>query len=113
MFHEMRLNTRPFEAIACGTKDIEIRLYDEKRRLLQVGDRIRFRERGGDRTLQASIVALHVFSDFKALYDAFPPARLGYACGEDVSPTDMEAYYSQEAQHAFGVVAIELKLLPQ
>ena len=32
MIHEMKLNESPFERIKNGTKTIEFRLYDEKRR---------------------------------------------------------------------------------
>ena len=45
MVHEMRLNDEPFQAIKDGTKTIEMRLYDEKRRMIQVGDVIRFTNR--------------------------------------------------------------------
>ena len=34
MKHEMKLNNGPFEQIKNGTKTIELRLYDEKRKLL-------------------------------------------------------------------------------
>lgn len=33
MKHQMKLNNEPFESIKNGTKTIELRLYDEKRRL--------------------------------------------------------------------------------
>ncbi len=42
MLHTMKLNPKPFAQIQQGTKTIEIRLYDEKRRLLKVGDKIVF-----------------------------------------------------------------------
>ena len=40
MTHKMNLHNDPFEKIACGIKNIELRLYDEKRRLIKVGDEI-------------------------------------------------------------------------
>lgn len=40
MKHNMNLNNRPFESIKEGTKTIELRLNDEKRSLLKVGDEI-------------------------------------------------------------------------
>lgn len=42
MFHKMKLNERPFERIKIGTKTIEIRLFDEKRQQIKVGDQIEF-----------------------------------------------------------------------
>ena len=40
MRHEMRLHDVPFKKIQAGTKTIEMRLYDEKRQMIQVGDEI-------------------------------------------------------------------------
>lgn len=42
MIHEMKLNNEPFTLIKAGTKVIELRLNDEKRRKLAVGDKIEF-----------------------------------------------------------------------
>ena len=40
--HCMRLNLAPFGRIRDGRKCIELRLYDEKRRNIQIGDGILF-----------------------------------------------------------------------
>ena len=42
MIHNMKLNESPFERIKNGTKTIEFRLYDEKRRQIKIGDKIVF-----------------------------------------------------------------------
>ncbi len=42
MVHEMLLAPKPFEMMKSGQKTIELRLYDEKRKHIQIGDRIRF-----------------------------------------------------------------------
>ena len=42
MEHNMKLNPSPFEKIRTGSKTIELRLYDEKRRAISVGDTITF-----------------------------------------------------------------------
>ena len=44
MKHEMRLLPKPFELICSGVKTVEIRLNDEKRKKIQVGDTITFRK---------------------------------------------------------------------
>ena len=36
MEHKMKLNNGPFDMIKNGTKDIEMRLYDEKRRKTKI-----------------------------------------------------------------------------
>jgi len=40
--HELNLATIPFEAIKTGNKNVESRLYDEKRKLINLGDEIEF-----------------------------------------------------------------------
>ena len=42
MIHKMNLNPEPFEMIRNGQKTIELRLNDEKRRMINVGDMIEF-----------------------------------------------------------------------
>ena len=42
MFISMKLQPKPFAAIKNGTKTIEMRLWDEKRKHITVGDTIEF-----------------------------------------------------------------------
>ena len=42
MTHSMQLTPSPFQMIKEGTKTIELRLFDEKRRKIQTGDIIEF-----------------------------------------------------------------------
>ena len=42
MLHEMTLFPRPYASIASGQKTIELRLYDETRQSIHIGDQIRF-----------------------------------------------------------------------
>lgn len=42
MNHEMKLNPAPYAAIKTGKKNIELRLNDEKRQQVKVGDTITF-----------------------------------------------------------------------
>ncbi len=114
MTHEMNLHDSPFDMIASGKKIYELRLYDEKRRDIRVGDRIHFtRSRGGDDSIDCLVVGLHLFDSFAQLYASLPLLQCGYT-EEDVHtahPSDMDIYYSKERQAAYGVVAIEIKLL--
>ena len=103
--HSMRLQRQPFEAIRLEQKTIEMRLYDEKRRQIAVGDSITFRCDGEELTVR--VIALHRFPDFAALYAALPHSKLG-----STDPKDMERYYSQEEQRKYGVLGIEIKRVP-
>lgn len=112
--HYMKLHAQPYEMIASGEKTIELRLNDEKRQKLQVGNVIEFsKSKAPDETMQAQVIALHHFPDFAALYTVLPLDKCGYTPEElpTASPADMDAYYSPEEQKKFGVLGIELRLL--
>lgn len=116
MTHQLKLHSRPFEEIRSGRKTIELRLYDEKRRLIEVGDTLVFAHSDDPaRTLAATVTALHLFPDFAALYEALPLDRCGYLPEElaDASPEDMNVYYSAEKQAKYGVVGIEIVLIEE
>ena len=106
--HTMRLRREPFEKIAAGRKTVELRLYDEKRQQIRVGDRIRFTCEGAE--ICTEVLALHRFDSFDALYAALHTTACGYGEGETASPKDMEAYYSPEQQAKYGVVGIRVRL---
>ncbi|MDY4034851.1 ASCH domain-containing protein [Streptococcus dysgalactiae] len=114
MIHEMMLSPNPFEMIASGTKTIELRLNDEKRQGIKVGDWICFYcTEDHSQILQAEVVGLHYFDDFRQLYQSLPLDNCGYRKEEleMARPEDMERYYSQEQQAQYGVVGIELSVL--
>lgn len=113
MQHEMRLAPDPFFRIAEGKKTIELRLYDEKRQQIHVGDTIRFSNiRDEEMTITCIVKKLHLFPDFDTLYRTLPLTACGYeptAC-DTASPQDMEQYYTPSEQAKYGVVGIELAL---
>ena len=58
--HNMKLHHAPFDMIRRGEKTIELRLYDEKRRLIEVGDRIVFTDTSTGETLRAALVGVRI-----------------------------------------------------
>ncbi len=110
MTHNMKLNGAPFETIKDGTKTIELRLYDEKRRKIKIGDTICFKGKAG--TIMAIVKALHIFRNFEELYAALPLDKCGYTADElaTASPEDMLEYYSKEQIKKYGVVGIEIEV---
>ena len=112
MRHDMTLFPRPYASIASGQKTIELRLYDEKRQSIQIGDLIRFTNaEDTSQTTLCEVVQLHVFKNFAELYENLPLLKCGYT-PEDVNsahPDDMLTYYSKEKQAQYGVVGIDLK----
>ncbi len=112
MTHTMNLHSRPFQMIANGQKIYELRLDDEKRRLIHIGDEIVFTNTAvPERTLRVQVVGLHRYENFAALYAALPLDKCGYLPEEldTASPRDMEAYYTPEKQRQYGVLGIEIE----
>lgn len=106
MHHEMSLRPGPFAKIADGSKRYELRLHDEKRRQLAVGDTITFTCTADERRVHTRVTSLLPFDSFAALYAALPMTECGYAPGATADPRDMEAYYPPEKQAQYGVLAI-------
>lgn len=96
--------------IKSGAKNIELRLYDEKRQKLKVGDVIVFTNVSTGETLNAAVMKLHIFNNFDELYKELPLLQCGYTSEniDRAAPGDMEEYYSVEEQKKYGVVGIEL-----
>lgn len=108
---EMNLNPIPFELIINGLKDIEMRLFDERRRNIKVGDQIEFTNNVTGEKLLVDIINLYRFDSFDELYEHFPKERLGYLPDEKANPRDMEQYYSKDKIEQYGVIGIEIKLV--
>lgn len=109
--HIMRLTPSPLKMIREGTKTIELRLLDEKRKGISVGDTIVFVNTEDENDILSVMVDdLYRFDSFEELYKNLPLLECGYT-EEDIdsaSPKDMELYYSKEEQEQYGVVGIKV-----
>ena len=110
MIHYMKLFAQPFEQIQTGKKTIELRLNDEKRQKIAVGDTIVFSCVNSEKTLTAKVLDVHRFPTFRELYKALPLDKCGYLPWEiaDAKAEDMYAYYTFEQEKTYGVLGIEL-----
>lgn len=108
MKHQMKLNKDPFSSMKKGLKKIEMRLNDEKRSLIKIGDEIEFTNRETGEKLLTRVVNLTVFKDFEELYSHFDKSILGYEKEEVAHFTDMSQYYPQDEIDHNGVLAIEI-----
>lgn len=110
MKHEMKLSNDAFRKIASGKKTIEIRLNDEKRKLVHQGDTIVFTNTLNKNKIETLVKNVFVFNDFKELYASFSKDKLGYEENENADYNDMFKIYSKEQVADFKVMAIELEL---
>ena len=105
MIFEMNLHPEPFELIKNGLKDIEMRLYDDRRKNIKIGDTSVFTNNETKETLTVKVVNLFRFNNFEELYNHFDKTRLGYSSDEIANPNDMEKYYSKENILRYGVLS--------
>ena len=110
MKYKMHLVDRPYKLIESGQKTIELRLNDEKRRLIKPGDSIIFINRLTSETLETKVENVYKFENFKELYKNFDKKCMGYLENEEAKPEDMEQHYPKGEQEKYGVVAIEISI---
>ena len=109
--HNLKLQEKPFNSIKNNEKTIEMRLYDEKRKLIKARDEIIFTNIVTGETIRVKVLNIYLFKNFNELYKNFDKLKLGYKENEKASPDDMNIYYSKEEQQKFGVCGIEIKLI--
>lgn len=113
MIHKMKLQPKYFDFMLRGTKRIEIRLNDEKRQLIKIGDIIEF-ERFSELndSFKTRVVELIRYNNFDELVRDFDISILA-----DKSMTKSELineliqFYPEEKQQKYGVLAIRIELL--
>lgn len=112
-FHFYTLKPKPYNAMEEGYKAIEMRLNDEKRQLLSIGDFIIFTNtEDKNKSILTVIKDLKRYFSFKELYEDTPNKfDLGYLEDETPRYEDMYDYYSKEKIDQYHVLAIHLSLI--
>ena len=109
----MKLNPDPFEMICSGKKTIELRLNDEKRQKIKVGDTIRFCKLPNlDEELVVSVTKVEVFSNWYDCYEKYfeEDFKDKYDRVEDVvEDTYRGGYYTKEESDKYGCVVFTIK----
>lgn len=107
MIFNFHLHNEHFEKIKNGSKKIEARLFDEKRKLIKVGYVIIFSNRDTGEILQKEVKEIVIAKSFKELFNLRNIKDFG---GKDLeeSVSNMYKYYSIEDEEKFGVMGIVL-----
>ena len=108
MIHQMKLNDDPFERIKNGTKTIEFRLYDEKRRKVKIGDKIEFSKLPDlQEKILVDVLDLYTEPSFEELFEKlYEDKELAKQ-----KANAMYEIYSSENEKKYGVVGIKIKLV--
>ncbi|MDO9390695.1 MAG: ASCH domain-containing protein [bacterium] len=113
MEHKMHLLSEPFEEMRSGSKVIEIRLNDEKRQKVKIGDTIVFHKLPEDgEKLSVRVLELLYYKDFKSLYQDVPFHQLGCS-GKTMGWMLENTYkiYTREQEEKYGALGIRIELL--
>lgn len=113
MIYEMKLQPAYYDFMLKGTKRIEIRLNDEKRKAIKVGDKIKFyKEPDLKEYFLTEVVEILKFNNFEEMIDNLKIEELAAKSltKEELLGT-LEKYYSQEKQKKYGVLGISIKLI--
>lgn len=110
---DCHLDPDVFEVVEKGIKNVEVRVYDEKRRRMKIGDEIVFLKRPLEQEkITTKIIGLKTYSNFNELVKDYNIERLylnTFTKEEFINL--LGRFYSEEEQKEFGVVAIEFEVI--
>lgn len=110
----MNLSFKPFGRIKRGTKVIEVRLFDNKRKSIKVGDSITFFKLPElNESIKTKVTKLSRFNSFKELFSFFGTKPFGHPKNITLKEQilGMREIYSKEKEKQLGVLGIHLKLI--
>ena len=108
MLHKMKLQESPFERIKNGTKTVEFRLYDEKRRKIKIGDQIEFSKLPDlQETILVDVLDLYREDTFENLFKKL------FTDEDEIKKEtkSMYQYYSPDEEKQYGVIGIKISLI--
>ena len=110
MIHEMKLQPEYFNFILNGTKRIEIRLNDEKRQNIKLGDKIKFlKEPDLNESFEAQVIGLLRYNSFEEMFKDYDISILSdKSMTKEELISVLEQFYTKEKQEKYGVLGIEL-----
>lgn len=109
----MKLQQKYYDFIKNGTKRIEIRLFDEKRQKIKIGDTIKFlKEDNQDESFEVKVIGLLRYNSFEDMFKDFDISVLSdKSMTKDELISVLEKFYTKEKQEKYGVFGIRIELL--
>ena len=115
--HDMKLREPFFTEMLEGRKTVEIRLNDEKRQRIMIGDFVSFRlpeeeDERGLKLIVAEVIALHRYVSFAQFFDTELKEKSGFsAYTKEEAVQKMREFYSIDEEERYGVLGIELQVI--
>ena len=113
MEHILKLQPKYFDYINNGTKRIELRLYDEKRQKINIGDTIVFKKEPDlEVTIKVKVIGLLRYDSFENLFKDFD---ISVMADSIMTKKELlyvlEEFYTPEKQKRYGVLGIRIEKL--
>lgn len=107
----MHLAPESFDKIAQGTKKIEIRLNDNKRQQIKIGDIIEFTSTQ-DKTniVKATVKEINHYKTYQSIVESLPIELFDTTLTKDELLKKGSRYYSIEDQKKYGMVVFHIEL---
>ena len=111
--YNMKLLPQYFNYIKNGTKRLELRLNDEKRKDLEINDIIIFEKLSDDiEYLNTKVKKIYKYNNFKDLVNDFDIELIAdKSIRKDELLKILNEIYTVEEQNKYGVLAIEIELI--
>ena len=111
MLHQMKLQPKYFDYIQNGTKRIELRLNDEKRSIIQLGDEIEFlKEPELKENIRVRVLGLLRYQSFADLFKDFDISVLAdKTMTKEELLNVLQEFYTIEKQKEYGVLGIRIE----
>lgn len=113
MEHMMKLQSKYYNYMLYGTKRIELRLLDEKRQLIMIGDVITFlNESNINESFNVKVVELLHYNSFEEMFEDFDISVL---CDKSMTKDELlsvlNEIYPFTKQRNLGVLGIRIELV--
>ncbi len=113
MEYKLKLQPKYYNFILNGTKRIEIRLFNEKRQQIKIGDTIKFlKEPDLNESFNVKVIGLLRYNNFEDMFKDFDISILSdKSLSKEELISELERFYTKEKQDKYGVLGIRIDLI--
>ena len=109
--HVMKVKESYFGLLKNGKKTIELRLFDEKRREIEIGDEIEFHLFDNEmESFNSKVIGLYKAKSFRELCGDIDYKKAGFESKKELVEV-LKEFYSDEKQEKYGVLGVEIDFI--
>ena len=112
MTHEIKVKEQYYNKIQNKEKIYEVRLFDEKRQKIKIGDIIKInKEPQMVESLNAKVIDLLYFKNFKEMANNISAKQIGFdGSSREYIVNEYHKFYGEQEEQKYGVVAIKIEV---